>query len=55
MMISWEQDAKLWTDAGSVSPDTSLGIALTLAYHEGKDISVVSPRGSRDIEVACLP
>ena len=55
MMMSWEQDAKLWTDTGRVSPDTGLGMALALAYYEGKDISVVSSRGSRDIEVARLP
>lgn len=55
MMISYEQNAKLWTDAGRVSQDTSHGMALASAYHEGKDISVVSPKGSRDIEVARLP
>ncbi|RMJ20291.1 hypothetical protein CDV36_000088 [Fusarium kuroshium] len=55
MMMSWEQGEKLWVDAGRVSPDTSLGIALASAYHEGQAISVVSPQGSKDIEVARLP
>ncbi|RSL66557.1 hypothetical protein CEP54_003645 [Fusarium duplospermum] len=55
MMMSWEQGEKLWVDAGRVSPDTSLGIALASTYHEGKAIPVVSPRGSGDIEVARLP
>ncbi|KAI8712544.1 hypothetical protein NCS52_01352800 [Fusarium sp. LHS14.1] len=55
MMMSWEQDEKLWTDAGRVSQDTDHGMALASAYQEGKDISVVSPRGSSDIEVARLP
>lgn len=55
MMMSWEQDAKLWTDVGRVSPDAGLRMALALAYHKRKDISVVSSRGSRDIEVARLP
>lgn len=55
MMMSWEQDEKLWADAGRVSQGTDHGMALASAYHEGKDISVVSPRGSRNIEVARLP
>ncbi|EEU36979.1 uncharacterized protein NECHADRAFT_52084 [Fusarium vanettenii 77-13-4] len=55
MMMSWEQDAKLWTDTGRVSQDTDHGMALASVYHEGKDISVVAPRGSGDIEVARLP
>ncbi|KAJ3548056.1 hypothetical protein NM208_g1186 [Fusarium decemcellulare] len=54
MMISLKPDTKIWVDSGTVSPDTSLGLALQSTYRPDQDISVAFPRGSRDVEVARL-
>ncbi|KAF4341877.1 hypothetical protein FBEOM_4194 [Fusarium beomiforme] len=54
LMMMWFTGPDNWNDGGAVSQDTAGGMAIGSAVYDKENITVVSPRGTEDIEVSGL-